>query len=207
MKNNFKILLISLLLLGGLSLVNAWTGPSSSPTAGNTKSPLTASDSNQYKEGKLAINKSSSPILYDLEVVGNILASGFATSGGINMTGDIKTDSLTHSSSNQVKVCVTSSGVLEKCTTTPVVLSYGGMSSAQAFSIPLNVKNDKITVEMWGAGAGGGKVSVGNYSEVAAQDGGDSYFAKGSTFSVIANGGDANKDGGDYIDPTNSNLT
>lgn len=86
-----KIATATGLFLGAFTfsvLAASWSGPECAAPDCNTRAPINVSTIAQYKEGNLAIGKSSDPATgFDLEVGGNTKISGNIDSGNILSTG------------------------------------------------------------------------------------------------------------------------
>lgn len=181
-----KTLILCGILLVGLSFVSAYTAPSSTPPGGNPNPPITTLSSPQFKLGGLSVYKTQVPTTnYKLDIAGNVLATGMNISGGLDVAGSIKAESLKHSSTNDQKICVNKDGNIVLCSSASEILYFYVYDGEKKFVIPSpGVKDNKIIIEMWG----GGGSSYGNRSE----DGEDSYFKnlkQSPTFTVIAGGG------------------
>lgn len=53
---SIKVLILALVLAVGISYVSAWTGPTATPPAGNTDSPINVGTTAQIKNGGLSLN-------------------------------------------------------------------------------------------------------------------------------------------------------
>ena len=84
MKNlsqTIKSLIIALILVGGISYVFAWTGPSTTPPNGNVSAPINVSSTSQSKNGALSLGTSNPPTTgYSLDVTGaGVFSAGVAS--------------------------------------------------------------------------------------------------------------------------------
>jgi len=110
MNNNLnlkKIATIAGLFLGAFAIsafAASWTPPITAAPSGNTGAPINVTALSQYKEGSLAIGKSSSPSPgFDLEVDGPAIFSGALIAGGLSTEGITKTGYLTVGGSDSDK--------------------------------------------------------------------------------------------------------
>ncbi len=84
MKNisqTLKSLTIALILVGGISYVFAWTGPSTTPPNGNVSAPINIGSTSQSKNGALSLGTSNPPTTgYSLDVTGaGVFSAGVAS--------------------------------------------------------------------------------------------------------------------------------
>lgn len=199
--NQIKSIILGLVLAVGISFAGAtWTAPSASPTNNGTASaPIDTSASDQAKAGTLALASTSvatSP--YKLDVIGYILSTGLAVSGGADVQGNIKSDTL--ASTGTKKVCADSTGVLGLCSGDTFSFIY---TSDGNLVIPSNISS--MTVELWGGGGASQSRITGN------SDGGDTSFNDYGT-KIIAGGGKKGTSsgggaGGTYTAPSDSKYT
>ena len=71
-----------MVIVVGINYAFAWTGPTTTAPGGNTKPPLTISSDAQYKEGGLAIGKTSGPTgALTLDVNGSTATRGLLVNG------------------------------------------------------------------------------------------------------------------------------
>ena len=76
-----KSLTLALILVGGMSYVFAWTGPSASAPNGNVSAPINVGSTSQSKNGALSLGTSNPPTVgYSLDVTGaGVFSSGVAS--------------------------------------------------------------------------------------------------------------------------------
>lgn len=189
----FLILFASIALLFAASLLQAWTGPSSAPPAGNVAAPINVGSSDQIKSGGLGVNALA---VYGTQYIQTKLGIGRASPVvALDVNGTIRI-------ANGGEVCqsVTAGTLRYKTETVNIEYCDGSnwvvlagtriTSGSQTYSSPgiytfVVPAYNTLTVQVWGAGGGGGGVGDENQMNATGSAGGASSF----NGTVVGNGG------------------
>ncbi len=170
---NIKIVLLSIVISFGVSLVYAWNGPVSAPPNYNTYTPINVSVTSQTKAGSLW--------------TGAFLTEGGGYFGGNVGIGEANPQAKLHIGGTAgVDGIMFPDGTVQTTAYVGVVSAPPGsetFTSNGTFTVPANVRS--ITVEVRGAGGGGGQgFNFGSRSGVSGGGGGGSGGYGRQTFTV-----------------------